>query len=267
MIQLLNDTNVDALVEVRLNNATGTLVPFDATVSGNTITINPTSDLANNQVYYVALLPNVVEDLSNNALATAASATFTTIAVQTTFAAGDIAFVAYRMNATATEDEVAFITFVDIVAGTFINFTDSKYTTNTPAQCANGIVWTATQCVPAGSVVTIQTSALLSNTGTVTGSGFGLSSGGDQVIAYTGSNTTPNYLTALTSNGWIATNTSCSGSLSMLPAGLTDGTSSLNTTTSPGNVCRKYSKCFLQRNSNWNSISFKNFDFKSCQLD
>jgi hypothetical protein len=51
------------------------------------------------------------------------------------------------------------------------------------------VVWTATQCVPVGSVVTIQTSALLSNNGTVTGSGFGLSSGGDQVV--TGSNTTP----------------------------------------------------------------------------
>lgn len=232
----INDTNVDALVELRLNNATGTLVPFDATFSGNVITINPTAVLANNQVYYVSLLPNVVEDLSNNVIATSPSATFTTIANQTVFTAGDIAFVAYRMNATATEDEVAFITFVDIIAGTFINFTDSKYTTNSPAQCANGIVWTATQCVPAGSVVTIQTSALLSNSGTVTGSGFGLSSGGDQVIAYTGSNTTPNYLTALTSNGWVATNTSCGGSLSMLPVGLTDGISSLNTTTSPGNV-------------------------------
>ena len=232
----INDTNVDALVELRLNNATGTLVPFDATFSGNVITINPTAVLANNQAYYVSLLSNLVEDLSNNALVTSASATFTTIANQTVFSAGDIAFVAYRMNATATEDEVAFITFVDIIAGTFINFTDSKYTTNSPAQCANGIVWTATQCVPAGSVVTIQTSALLSNSGTVTGSGFGLSSGGDQVIAYTGSNTTPNYLTALTSNGWVATNTSCGGSLSMLPVGLTDGVSSLNTTTSPGNV-------------------------------
>ncbi|MFN3754025.1 choice-of-anchor I family protein [Flavobacterium sp.] len=232
----INDTNVDALVELRLNNASGALVPFDATFSGNTITINPTSDLANNQVYYVALLPNVVEDLSNNAIVTSPSASFTTIALQTQFAAGDIAFVAYRMNATATEDEVAFITFVDIVAGTFINFTDSKYTTNSPAQCANGIVWTATQCIPAGSVVTIQTSALLSNNGTVTGSGFGLSSGGDQVIAYTGSNTNPNYITALTSNGWVTENISCGGSLSILPTGLADGISSLNTSTSPGNV-------------------------------
>jgi hypothetical protein len=55
------------------------------------------------------------------------------------------------------------------------------------------IVWTATQCVPVGSVVTIKLQ-LCFNNGTVTGSGFGLSSGGDQVIVYTGSNTTPNYI-------------------------------------------------------------------------
>ena len=64
----IDNTNVDALVTLRLNNATGTVVPFDATISGNTITINPTSNLANNQVYYVALLPNTVEDLSGNAV-------------------------------------------------------------------------------------------------------------------------------------------------------------------------------------------------------
>lgn len=240
-VRLLNNsaitnTNVDALVELRLNNASGTLVPFDATFASNTITIVPASTLGNNQVYYLGLLPNVIEDLSDNAIAATTSASFTTIANQSQFTAGDMAFVGYRMNATATEDEVAFITFVDIIAGTFINFTDSKYTTNSPAQCPNGIVWTATQCVPAGSVVTIQTSSLLANTGTVTGSGFGLSSGGDQVIVYTGSNTAPNYITALSSNGWVASNTTCGGSLSLLPTALTDGVSSLNTSTSPGNI-------------------------------
>lgn len=231
----ITNTNVDALVELRLNNASGALVPFDATISGNVITVVPTA-LANNQVYYVALLPNVIEDESNNVIATLASASFTTVANQTQFTTGDLAFVAYRMNATATEDEVAFITFVDIIPGTFINFTDSKYTTNTPAQCPNGIVWTATQCIPAGTVVSIQTSALIASTGTVTGAGFGLSSSGDQVIVYTGSNTNPNYITALSSNDWVVTNTSCGGSASMLPAGLTDGTSSLNTSTAPGNT-------------------------------
>lgn len=232
----INNTNVDALVELRLNNATGTLVAFDATISGNTITIVPATALANNQSYYVALLPNVIEDLSNNAITATPAATFRTIAVQTQFTAGDMAFVAYRMNATATEDEVALVTFVDIIPGTFINLTDSKYTTNTPAQCPNGIVWTATQCVPAGSVIAIQTSALVANTGTVSGSGFGLSSNGDQVIVYTGSNTNPNYITALSSIGWVTANTDCGGSASILPNGLADGTSSLNTSTAPGNT-------------------------------
>lgn len=241
-IRLVNDTaidntNVDALVELRLNNASGALVPFDATISGNTITINPTSNLANNQTYYVTLLPNTVEDLSGNAVTAVTSSSFTTIAVQTQFQAGDLAFVGYRMNASGTEDEVAFVTFVDILPGTFLTFTDSKYTSNTQPQCPNGIVWTvgANECIPAGSVVKIQTSALIASKGTVTGSGFGLSSGGDQVIVYSGTAAAPNYITALSSNGWVTANTSCSGSLSMIPAGLVDGTSALNSSAAPGN--------------------------------
>ncbi len=74
----ISDTNIDAVVELRLNNATGTLVPFDATFASNTITINPISDLNNNQLYYVALLPNTIEDASNNAITTTQSASFTT---------------------------------------------------------------------------------------------------------------------------------------------------------------------------------------------
>ena len=74
----ITNTNVDALVELRLNNATGAIVPFDATVSGNVITIIPSSILNNGQQYYVTLLPNTIEDLSNNAVSTSQSATFTT---------------------------------------------------------------------------------------------------------------------------------------------------------------------------------------------
>lgn len=235
---VINDTNIDAVVELRLNDASGALVAFDATYADNTITITPSSDLLNNQTYYVALLANTVEDLSDNVVASAVVNTFTTIAVQTEFQAGDLVFVAYRTNATSTEDEIAFITFVDIDPGTFITFTDSKYTSNAQAQCPNGIVWTvgADECITAGSVITIQTDALVSNKGTVTGSGFGLSSNGDQVIVYTGTAATPNYITALSSNGWVSDNTSCGGSLSMLPVGLVDGVNALNTSTAPGNV-------------------------------
>ncbi len=234
----ITNANAAALVELRLNNDLGALVPFTTTFENNTITIIPSADLANNQTYYVALLPNTVEDFSDNAVAATVSSSFTTIAVQTQFQAGDLVFVAYRMNATATEDEVALLTLVDIEPGTFINLTDSKYTNNAQPQCPNGIVWTLgpDECVTAGSVISIQTSALLANKGTVTGSGFGLSSGGDQVIVYTGTAAAPNYITAISSNGWVASNTTCGGSLSMIPAGLVDGTTSLNTSTSPGNV-------------------------------
>ena len=234
----ITNTNAATLVELRLNNATGALVPFTTTFENNSISIIPTTALLNNQQYYLTLLPNTVEDFSNNAVTAAVASTFTTIAVQTQFEAGDLVFVAYRMNATAVEDEVALLTLIDIEPNTFINLTDAKYTNNAQPQCPNGIVWTlgANECMPAGSVITIQTSALIANKGTVTGSGFGLSSGGDQVIVYTGTAAAPNFITALSSNGWIASNASCSGSLSMIPAGLVDGTSALNTSTAPGNV-------------------------------
>ena len=74
----ITNANIDAVIELRLDNSTGALVSFDATFASNTITINPTSDLANNQVYYVALLPNTIEDTSDNAITTTQSASFTT---------------------------------------------------------------------------------------------------------------------------------------------------------------------------------------------
>lgn len=74
----ITNTNIDAAVELRLNNATGTLIPFDATFASNTITLIPISPLANNQLYYVALAANAIEDESNNTIATIQTTTFTT---------------------------------------------------------------------------------------------------------------------------------------------------------------------------------------------
>lgn len=90
-VRLLDDsaitnTNVDALIEFKLSNASGTSVPFDATITGNVITITPTTILSTSQLYYVALLPNSVEDLSNNALTTIKTSTFTTVVPSIAFA-------------------------------------------------------------------------------------------------------------------------------------------------------------------------------------
>ncbi|MFN4234759.1 MAG: choice-of-anchor I family protein [Bacteroidia bacterium] len=242
-VRLVNNTPLDnnnaaSVVELRLNNSSGALVPFTTTFNNNVITIIPSSNLLNSQQYYVALLPNTIEDFSDNAITTTQSIQFTTISPQTQFNAGDMVIVAYRMNATSTEDEVAILTLVDIIPGTMINITDAKYTSNAQPQCSGGLVWTAPSnaCVPAGTVIYIQTNAVVTNIGTLTGSGFGLSSSGDQVILYTGTASNPNYITALTSIDWVSNNTNCGGSLSMIPAGLVDGVSSLNTSTAPGNT-------------------------------
>ncbi len=233
----IDNSNVDNLVELRLTDGSGTLVAFDATISGKTITLAPSSALLNNQIYYVALKANVIEDLSDNAITTVQAATFTTIPTQTVFQPGDLIPVAYRMNATSTEDEITFLTLVDILPGTIINFTDSKYTDNATPQCPDGLVWTAPAGgVLTGTVISLQTNALVVNIGSVTGSGFGLSSSGDQVIVYTGSASSPNYITALSSKLWVTTNTNCGGSDSKLPAALTDGTNSINMSTATGNV-------------------------------
>jgi len=234
----IDNTNVDAIVEFRLGGPTGTPLAFDATFTNNIITIipQPNVDLANNQEYYVALLGNTIEDMSGNAITTTKSSTFKTIALQTPLTAGDIIPVAYRMNATGADDAIALLTLVDVAPGTFFNVTDAKYTTNAQPQCAGGLTWTATTCVPAGTVIVIQNDIPSASTGTVSGASFGLSSGGDQAIVYTGTPSAPNYITALTSNGWAATNTECGGSLSMLPVGLVDGVSSANLSTAPGSI-------------------------------
>jgi hypothetical protein len=241
-IRLVNNNaitngNVSSLVELRLNDSAGAAVSFNATINGRIITITPAAALASNQVYYVGIKGGMIEDTSNNAITDPAGIRFTTIVPQTVFAAGDLVPVAYRMNATGTDDEVAFLTFVNILPGTKINFTDAKYTTNSPAQCTGGLVWTAPASgVAAGTVISIKNDAGIASIGTLTGSTFGLSSGGDQCIVYTGLNTSPVYIAALSSNAWLATNTSCSGSNSMLPAGLPDGISSIQHSTTKGNV-------------------------------
>lgn len=218
-IRLVNDSlikneDILALVQLREDHAAGNPVTFSGTYANKTLTLTPDAALINNKTYFMALLPNTVEDFSNNTLDTLISVQFTIIPQQTVFQAGDIVPIAYRMNATGSEDEVAFLTFVNILPGTKINMTDAKFTDNSPAQCPGGITWTSPGSIlPAGSVFVVQNDAGSASVGTVTGSTFGLSSNGDQMLVYTGSNTTPTYITALSSNAWVTgAHTACGGS-------------------------------------------------------
>lgn len=232
----LNDNNVDTLIEIRLNNISGNLVSTDAYLKGDTIYVKPNSALAQYQTYVVRLKGNYFEDFNDNVVKEFTSS-FTTIAEQTIFTAGDIVPVAYRMNALGVNDEIALLTFVDIKPGTIINLTDAKFTTNSPAQCAGGLTWESPNfTIPAGLVFSIKTDGPTADFGSLTGSSFGLSSGGDQAIIYTGSNTNPTYITALSSNNWLTANTACTGSNSLLPTGLLDASTAINFATAKGSV-------------------------------
>ncbi|WP_404985340.1 choice-of-anchor I family protein [Chryseobacterium sp. M5] len=74
----ITSANAQSLVELRLGNSTGNVVPFTTTFTNNVITVIPTGGLVPNQAYYLALKPNMVEDTSDNAVTTATSSIFTT---------------------------------------------------------------------------------------------------------------------------------------------------------------------------------------------
>ncbi|VXB08181.1 MULTISPECIES: choice-of-anchor I family protein [Chryseobacterium] len=74
----ITSANAQSLVELRLGNSTGNVVPFTTTFANNVITVVPTGDLVPNQAYYLSLKPNMVEDTSDNAVTTATSSIFTT---------------------------------------------------------------------------------------------------------------------------------------------------------------------------------------------
>ena len=72
----LTNTNVGELIMLKVGDASGADIDFEATIDGSVITINPTNNFSSEQNIYVAI-GTTVEDASNNAII-AANATFTT---------------------------------------------------------------------------------------------------------------------------------------------------------------------------------------------
>jgi len=74
----LTNNNIDSLITLKLNNASGSNINFDATINTEktVITINPVNDLPDSQTVYVAI-GATLEDSAGNAI-TDVNATFTT---------------------------------------------------------------------------------------------------------------------------------------------------------------------------------------------
>jgi hypothetical protein len=119
---------------------------------------------------------------------------------QTTLALGDIAFTGYNSG---TADDFSFVILRTggIAAGTIIKFTDRGWygvptntcgTNNWATTVEEEVVWTAAVAIPYGRQIRIQgltATYAYGAPGTVTGTAISLSSVGDQLFAYQGTQT------------------------------------------------------------------------------
>ncbi len=159
---------------------------------------------------------------------------------------GDIAFTGYNSNGGTDDFSFMILKTGGLPANSVINFTDCGWLGNLAAACNSSnllatnaantetdIAWTSPGSVLAyGTQVRIN--GLTASTGTVTGLALSLSGIGDQILAFTGARTAPNFIAGIqmnldlgaTANAWdniAASNANASNR----PACLTNGTYSV----------------------------------------
>ena len=138
----------------------------------------------------------------------------------------DIALVGFFSDGTtAGTDTFAFVILADL-SGETINFTDNGWLSTGAFRTGEGIVsYTVPAGTPIGTVVTLPGAGV-----------FNLSTGGDQIIAFTGTLATPTaILFALdfaNAQGWDAT--AADTNTSAVPTGLSDGVNALSFATDNG---------------------------------
>lgn len=147
---------------------------------------------------------------------------------------GDIAIIGMW---TDNPDTFAFVALVDIPASTGIIFTDGGWlSTGTFRTSAEGAwKYTAPSVLTAGTVIFYDTlnSAWTPYIGTIVtggGSGFSLSTSGEQIIAFQGTDAAPTMIYAVnndTTGGTAWQVTATNSNTSALPTGLVDGTSAV----------------------------------------
>lgn len=161
--------------------------------------------------------------------------------------AGDIVFLAMQSD---SADAFAFATLVNIESGSSIFFTDNGWSGTALFANENGLTWTANAFVPAGSVVRLTsegplvtgTNAFIEGPGTATGRLSGLSTSGEQILAYVGSSANPTFIAAISTRNFLAIcNTTGAGNTSTtcLPQPLVLGLSAYaatNNTTDIDNI-------------------------------
>jgi hypothetical protein len=138
---------------------------------------------------------------------------------------GSIAIIAYASDA---PDRFAFVSLVDIQDSTQINFTDNGWKSdNTFRTGENTGTWTAPfGGITKGTVIEIE-GTVVTGGGSMSNGLTGLSTEGDQILAYQGSSSDPGFVTALNID-WNTWQSDASGSTtSALPSDLVNLTTAL----------------------------------------
>ena len=155
---------------------------------------------------------------------------------QTSLGRGDVAFVGLNTTGTA---EFSFVFLVDVESNTSIGFSDEAWTNSFGGGFVNHagdgrFTWTTANALAAGTIVKITPSTASADTGTISGAGFTLAGTGDQIFAYQGTHTSPDFIAGLNYNVDTYTNSnsdwnssSSSARTSHLPSDLTAGQSAV----------------------------------------
>lgn len=113
---------------------------------------------------------------------------------------GDISVIAYNSDGA---DNFAWVALTDIAANTTINFTDSSWqgTAFRPTEhldAGGPLSWSFANTLNAGTVVKYSGATLNTwSTGTAGGVGLSLATGGDQIFAFQGLNSSPSFIYGL----------------------------------------------------------------------
>ncbi|MBI3233437.1 MAG: hypothetical protein HYZ42_05255 [Bacteroidetes bacterium] len=160
---------------------------------------------------------------------------------QTTLSAGDIAFTAYNSYSSSNNpaDTFSFILLRSISSGTTINFTDNGWKSNNVFRTGEGgVTWTASSAMSYGqqvkiSLATTGSAASVGSVATMSTSGFNtipaLSTAGDQILAFQGSTSSPNFIAGIhwnhtsttTASGWDTTGLTTNSSVNPLGSATT----------------------------------------------
>jgi len=145
-----------------------------------------------------------------------------TVKAQTTLSPGDVAIIGIRTDNT---DNFAFVSLVDLEKDTVILFTEEGWLPETESLTSTGektITFTAVTNYTAGTVFT----------GTDVGfdqNFTGLSTSGDQIIVFQGTELNPNFIFATTTNStvWASLDSEITTNTSGLPKGLINGSTAI----------------------------------------